>query len=231
MRQATRSTGNAQCHPLFAQGSWYSSLVYSDAIFGVMKPDADTLNYTPKELCSRIATLTGSIMDFWKYSSNWAPAGPSGLLQKSMLEWQTSLALSLKRWIRADSQGDLILAWANLGALVEGQLKLFLCVYYDDYARDVNAIRKRGKLADPDGCELEPLRLFFVERIWDAGSGWNPYVHLVQQRRNAIHAYRRRDIGTFAEWKKTLPLHLSFVRDVGGGLPYPDEQFSGLKEE
>jgi hypothetical protein len=119
-----------------------------------------------------------------------------------------------------------------LGALVEGQLKLFLCVYYNDYSTDVNAIRKKGKLADPDGCQLEPLRQFFVKQIWIAGRDWNPYVELVQERRNAIHAYRHRNIGNFNEWKESLRLHLSFIRNVGGGLPYPDrgEYFYGLSE-
>ena len=195
-----------------------------------MKPDTDTLNYTPEELCSRIASLTSSIMDFWKYSGGWAPARAADLLDKSMLEWQSSLASSLARWVGAESPGDLILAWANLGALVEGQLKLFLCVHYNDYSSDVDAIWKGGKLADPDGCRLEDLRVFFVKRIWDVGTNWSPYVLLVQQRRNAIHAYQSRDIGTFVEWQETLRLHLSFVRDVGGGLPYPDEYFSGLRE-
>jgi hypothetical protein len=191
------------------------------------------MNYTPDELCRRIATLTGSIMDFWKHASGWAPAEASGLLDKSMLEWQASLALGLSRWVGAKSAGDLILAWANLGALVEGQLKLFLCVYYNDYKSSVDAIReKKGKLADPDGCQIEPLRQFFERRIWDAGTNWNPYVKLVQQRRNAIHAFKHRDIGTFVEWQDALRLHLSFVRDTGGGLPYPDvgEYFSGLRE-
>jgi hypothetical protein len=172
-------------------------------------------------------------MDFWKHASGWAPAEASGLLDKSMLEWQASLALGLSRWVGAKSAGDLILAWANLGALVEGQLKLFLCVYYNDYKSSVDAIReKKGKLADPDGCQIEPLRQFFERRIWDAGTNWNPYVKLVQQRRNAIHAFKHRDIGTFVEWQDALRLHLSFVRDTGGGLPYPDvgEYFSGLRE-
>jgi hypothetical protein len=37
--------------------------------------------------------------------------------------------------------------------------------------------------------------------------------------------------GTFQEWTDALRLHLSFVRDIGGGLPYPDEQFGVLREE
>jgi hypothetical protein len=193
-------------------------------------PDSDTLDYTPEELCNRIAVLTGCIMDFWN-DGGWAQQDAASLLDKSMLQWQTSLARSLERWIDATSEGDLILAWANLGALVEGQLKLFLCVYYDNYSSDVDAIRKRGRLADPDGCGLEALRQFFVKRIWDVGTNWNPYVEIVQQRRNAIHAFQHKDIGTFYEWTNALRLHLSFVRGTGGCLPYPDEQFYGLREE
>jgi hypothetical protein len=77
---------------------------------------------------------------------------------------------------------------------------------------------------------LEPLRQFFVKRVWDIGTNWNPYIEMVQSRRNAIHAYSHRDIGTFKEWKDALRLHLSFVRDIGGNLPYPDKYFRGLRE-
>lgn len=195
-----------------------------------MTPDTDTLNYTPEELCSRIATLTGSIMDFWD-DGGWAQNDAAQLLDRSMLRWQASLARTLFRWIDATSEGDLILAWANLGALVEGQLKLFLCVYYDDYTSYVEGIRNRGQLIDPDICMLQGLRQFFVKHIWDVGTNWNPYVEMIQQRRNAIHAFQQRDIGTFQDWTEALRLHLSFVRYTGGGLPYPDEQFSGLREE
>ena len=195
-----------------------------------MTPDPDTLDYDVTELCKRIATLTRSIMDFWE-GGGWAPVDASALLDKSMLRWQASLADSLSHWVNASSEGDLILAWSNLGALVEGQLKLFLCVYYDDYRSDIDGIRRRGQRIDPDGSGLEELRQFFVKRIWDVGTDWNPYVELVQMRRNAVHAFQHREIGTFDEWTDALRLHLSFVRYVGGGLPYPDEQFSGLREE
>lgn len=195
-----------------------------------MIPDSDTLNYSPEELCSRIARLTSSMMDFWKHSYGWAPAEASGLLDRSMLEWQASLASSLRQWINSVSASDLILAWTNLGALVEGQLKLFLSVYYTNYKSDVDAIRKRGKLRGPDVCELEDLRRFFVKRVWTASTNWNPYVEMVQRRRNAIHAYQYRNIGTFSEWREALRLHLSFVRAVGGRLPYPDEDFHEPRE-
>jgi hypothetical protein len=195
-----------------------------------MTADHDTLDYDAIELCSRISVLTRCIMNFWA-DGGWSQGYAAVLLDKSMLHWQTSLAATLSRWTTATSDGDLILAWTNLGALVEGQLKLFLCVYYHDYKNDLNGIQRHKKRIDPDGSQLEELRQFFVKRIWDIGTNWNPYVELVQHRRNAVHAFQNRDIGTFEEWTDALRIHLSFVRDVGGGLPYPDEQFTGLREE
>jgi len=195
-----------------------------------MTPDNDTLLYNADVLCRRIAVLTRCIMDFWD-GGGWASGDAAKHLDKSMLCWQTSLAVSLSKWTNATSEGDLILAWTNLGALVEGQLKLFLCVYYHDYASEIDGIRKRGRLIDPDESQLEDLRQFFVKRIWTVGTNWSPYVEMVQHRRNAVHAFRHREIGTFKDWPDALRLHLSFVRDVGGSLPYPDKQFCGLREE
>jgi hypothetical protein len=183
--------------------------------------DASTLE--PEALCRRIGTLTTQMMTFWKSADEWAPAEAAGLLSKSMLEAQASLSLSLLHWLSASSQGDLILAWVNLGTLVEGQLKLLLSVYYCDYLKDPAAKDKKGKLPDPDCLMLNSLRNFFVKRIWTSGADWNPYVERVQQRRNAIHAFKYQDIGSFSAWRAELPFHLSFVRDINARLPYPDD--------
>lgn len=186
-------------------------------------PDTDTYKISHIELCERIETLTTNMMDFWKFANGWAPIEAAGLLNISMLEWQASLSSSLHRWILATSDGDLILAWANLGALVEGQLKLFLSIYYNDYAADADAIRdRRGRLTDPDRSTLEPIRQFFIRRIWTVGRDWNPYVERVQRNRNAIHAFRARNIGTFDDWREELRTHLSFIRDINSRVPYPD---------
>jgi hypothetical protein len=191
-----------------------------------MTPDADTLGLSHQELCKRIRTLTSAMMDFWRSVHGWAPVEAAGLLSRSMLAWQSSLSGSLFNWLEASTEGDLILAWANLVALVEGQLMLFLSVWYHDYQADAQAIRNReGQIQAPDRCTLVYLRQFFVRRIWDVGTNWNPYVELVQQRRNAIHAFRARDIGSFSEWREELRRHPSFVRDFNRRLPYPDPIF------
>ena len=104
-------------------------------------------------------------------------------------------------------------------------------MYYHDYKNDLDGIQRHKKRIDPDGSRLDELRKFFVKRIWDEGRNWDSYVELVQHRRNAVHAFQNRDIGTFSAWTYALRMHLSFVRDIGGGLPYPDEQFSSLREK
>src|SRR3954452_19895414 len=89
----------------------------------------------------RIEFLNRKVAGFWKAAHGWAPIEAAGLLSKARLDWQVSLSSSLRLWLRdqpnALSDGDLILAWTNLGALIEGTLKLFLSVYYDDFRADV----------------------------------------------------------------------------------------------
>jgi hypothetical protein len=189
----------------------------------MIEPDTDLLPLDYIDVCVRIDKLTSAMMSFWKDSHGWAPAEAAGLLNRSMLEWQASLAGCLQRWLTLTSPGELILAWVNLGALIEGQLKLFLCVYYDDYKSDAHAIQKKGRLQNPDGCMLEQLREFFAKRIWDIGTDWSPWLHYIQLRRNSIHAYKFRDIGTHSEWKNDLKIYLSFLRDMNSRLPYPDD--------
>ena len=162
------------------------------------------------------------MMNFWKNPQGWAPIEAAELLNKSMLEWQSSLALSLSNWTGTLSDGELILAWANIGALVEGQLKLFLSAYYNDYRADSESIKKRGTVQDPDGETVEPLRVFFSKRIWSSEQAWNAWILQIAQRRNAIHAFKAKDIGTSEELHAALRTLLSFIRDMNSMLPYPD---------
>jgi hypothetical protein len=87
-------------------------------------------SFTDDELCKAIERETRRIMNFWQYNSaDWVPTDVTEILEKSMLGRQSALAKALAIWLNRNSEGELILAWANLGALVEGLLKLFLCVY------------------------------------------------------------------------------------------------------
>lgn len=172
---------------------------------------------------TRTTHLIKDMMAFWKEAHGWAPIEAAELLNKSMLEWQSSLVEQLPAWCGTLTEGQLILGWTNLGALVEGQMKLLLSVYYKDYLADAQAIKVKGHRADPDGVSLEPLILFFKHRIWSSEDDWEPWVRMVQQRRNAIHAFKSRTIGTTDELHAALIRLLEFVKFINGRLPYPEE--------
>ena len=182
-----------------------------------------------EEVMARIETLSDGLRSFWSKAKGWAPIEAAHLLGKSRLDWQVSLTVCLGKWIEKPSEkeasGSLILAWANLGSLVEGTLKLFLSVYYKDYKNDIDAIKKKGELQDPDVLQLESLRQFFKKKIWDK-EPWDNWIQKIQQRRNAIHAYKDRDIGSHDEFLDDVRNYLKFLRYINSRLPYPDDVYT-----
>jgi hypothetical protein len=197
---------------------------------------ASTSNALPLgEVVTRIVTLNTGLRDFWSKSHGWAPNDAADLLSRSRLDWQVSLSLSLRRWIDPPSPDDeaavQILAYANLGALVEGTLKLFLGVFYNDYRQDADAVTKKSTVQDPDGLTLEPLRQFFKDKIWvsTATDNWDPWIQRIQSRRNAIHAFKDRDIGTHSDVTTDIRRYLTFLRRINGQLPYPDDQYGPVE--
>ena len=189
------------------------------------------LEKTPIEkIVNQIVTLNNGLRQFWIKADGWAPIEAARLLSKSRLDWQVSLSSCVKIWIVEphpdDESGHLILAWANLGSLVEGTMKLFLSVYYHVYKNDVEAIKTKGELIDPDSLQLEHMRQFFRKRIWRIGDeDWDTWILKIQQRRNAVHAFKNRDIGTFDEFFVDVQRYLEFLRYINDRLPYPGDEY------
>lgn len=198
-----------------------------------MRVDDNLVRMPMGEVISRIVSLNSGLAQFWSRSHGWAPPEAASLLTKSRLDWQVSLSSSLRNWISAEdkriSDGDLILAWANIGALVEGTLKILLCVYYRNFLKDV-ASRKKPKFFDakrqvarsPDVLTLELLRQFCNNRSLLTESQ-KSFVELVQCRRNAIHAFADRPIGNDVELDIAVRDYLRLLRSVNSRLPYPDD--------
>lgn len=167
------------------------------------------------------------LASFWGNSHGWAPDSAADLMSKSRLDWQVSLSKTLLKWTFNEESydGELILAWSNLGALVEGSLKLFLSVYYEDYSGDVDKlINRKGKQVDPDALAIEKLKQFFKKKEL-LNEQWFPYIDLVQQRRNAIHAYKDRPLGDRHEFEAAVGQYLLLLRTINRMLPYPDEMY------
>ena len=98
------------------------------------------------EVLSRIAKLQQGLSSFWAKVDGWAPIEAAGLLSKSRLDWLASIAATLPTWVRAPpenlSDGERILAWANLGAAAEGALKLFFVPIVHDTTYEAHRQRR-----------------------------------------------------------------------------------------
>lgn len=100
-------------------------------------------------------------------------------------------------------------------------MKFFLSVYLHSYSK--SPITKRGKPVDPDELELEGLRQFFdANSVWIDQCALSDWVRHIQQRRNAIHFYKDREIGTFTEFDEDLHRYLDFLFDLSGRIPWPE---------
>lgn len=172
------------------------------------------------ETVKKIITINQEILNFWGDGApGWAPERAVALLAKSRLDWQVSLSNSLNNWRRASpeelSDGDLILAWANLGCLVEGTMKLMLAVFYEDYSKDLSKPDR-----EPDALYFEPMIRYFKNTDL-LSPAEHELCKLVQSRRNAIHAFRDRNIGNAAEFLAALKSYHSFLVSVESRLPTP----------
>lgn len=192
--------------------------------------DAEASSENNADVVENIISPNGKLAAFWASAHGWAPEDAANLLSKSRLDWQVSLSETLRLWIDRDpmTDGELILAWANLGALLEGTLKLFISIYYQDFQGDTEALRyanaydeKKETHKEPDGLTLDVLRKFVVKKKLFNESDVE-MLQLVQSRRNAIHAYKDRELGTVNEYRDCVRGYMEFLTDVDLRVPYPD---------
>ena len=115
-----------------------------------------------------IIVLTHDKLDAWKSHNGYAPSEESSKLNNMMFDWILSLTDTLKLWEEKGilmSDGELILACANLGSLVESMMKFVLSVYVLDYYRD--PIRNdKGKIVEPEKLKFETLKQFCFTKVW-----------------------------------------------------------------
>lgn len=184
------------------------------------------------EALDKIIIIQEGLSDFWKNIYGWGPDAAAELLSKSRLDWLPSLAHTLKYWTKPDelTPGELILAWANIGSLLEGTLKLFLSAYLDDYNRDAllsksvqhNFGKKQGLVISTDELSLEGIRKFLTEKkIFK--EKYLKLIQDIQHQRNIIHAFKDKPLKVGDEFQEYISVYLGFVAHMAMRLPHPDE--------
>lgn len=143
---------------------------------------------------------TNNVALIWKDVYGIASDNAARKLDIAMLGWQSELTKTLKIWIDKGlnmTVGELILARANLVAVVESWLRFYYCVFYDDYI-DEPMVTKKGKVLEPEkDMRFEDLKNFSTGILWDDDKSSDYlWVDSIQHKRNAIHSFTYKDIGT-----------------------------------
>lgn len=195
----------------------------------------------------KIVKLTEGLQLFWSNSKGWAPDKSATLLTKSRLDWQFMLSKKLRLFIDENIEKDealLIIGWSVLGSLVEGTIKLFLSVWYNEYESNAilenNYTDSKGNLINPDELMLEKLKQFLskmvypkdIRKIWKETNELDliDFIERVQYKRNAIHAFKDRDIGDFKLFYSEIENYLEFLRKLTNTFPYPDDEIYRPRE-
>ena len=170
---------------------------------------------------------TKNISLIWKDVHGIASCDVANKLDIAMLDWQYELTESLKIWIDKGlkmTTGELILARANLGAVVESWLRFFYCVFYDDYMKQPK-VNKKGHVLEPEkDLRFEDLKTFSTGILWDdENSDDYKWVDSVQKKRNAIHSFTYKDIGTPLDFLHDVCYLCKFVDMILNHLPPVEE--------
>ena len=159
----------------------------------------------------------------WKDIHGIAPDNAAKKLDIAMLDWQSELTKTLKIWIDKGldmTVGELILARANLGAVVESWLRFFYCVFYDDYINQPMK-NKKGQILEPEkDMRFEDLKRFSTGILWDDEKSKDYlWVDSIQKKRNAIHSFTYKDIGTPLDFLLDVDYLCEFVDMILNHLP------------
>ena len=159
----------------------------------------------------------------WKDVHGIAPDNAAKKLDIAMLDWQSELTKTLKIWLDKGldmTVGELILARANLGAVVESWLRFFYCVFYDDYINQPMK-NKKGQILEPEkDMRFEDLKKFSTGILWDDENSKDYiWVDSIQKKRNAIHSFTYKDIGTPLDFLLDVDYLCEFVDMILNHLP------------
>lgn len=169
-----------------------------------------------------IIRVTNNTTLLWKAAAqeNIPPSSAAQKIDDAMLDWMRELTKALRIWTDKGAKmtsGELILARANLGAIVESWLKFFYCVYNEDYQQ--SPIIRRGKNVEPNDLGFEDLKQYSRGILYQNNDTWEQWIDSVQKKRNAIHSFNYRDIGISEDYYADVEKLYDFIHLIYEYLP------------
>lgn len=174
---------------------------------------------------NEIYVLTKDTLEEWEEPYGWAPESAAEKIADAMKPWMIELTACLSIWEEKGegmSDGELILACANMGSLIECWLKFFYCIYFEDYKQAPRERKNKDgslEMIEPEEMSIENLKVFSRGILWEGGDERDKWVEKMQRHRNAIHAFNVREIGSTVEYIEDLERYLRFLKRVIRQLP------------
>lgn len=180
------------------------------------------------DACDRIIEVSAKWAAFWPTSHGWAPSIAADLMKQELMDRQLEMARALKNWpkrlIEKESQGDLVLAWTNLGSVIEGALKVYMCVFYSDWLNDVDVPIKNGNKKTPDGGRLGAVFeeiIQFINKKELFKKDEIKFIKLVQRQRNLIHPLKMGTVAGREAFEDAVIHTAALHHDIELRLPAP----------
>lgn len=83
--------------------------------------------------------------------------------------------------------------------------------------------RKTAPSCNHIGC-FEELSRFFRQHVWTARNveECDAWLSMVRNRRNAVHAFNHREIGSWSDWSDSVVRYNGLIDELDSRVPYPD---------
>jgi hypothetical protein len=198
-----------------------SSMKIEEAMLLIPQYELDT----PERACNLIIDICTKWAAFWPTSQGWAPAEAASLMKQEIMDRQLCMAHALKRWherlLQNEAPGELVMAWTNLGSVIEGALKIYMCVYYEDWLKDADAPISNGKKLSPDDTFFDRLIRFTLKK-----GLFHPkdtkLLETVRDQRNLIHPMKTGAVLDRPAFFGAVMQAAALVAQVEHRLPYPN---------
>lgn len=190
------------------------------------------MSYTNYEII-RIRTKNNEIL--WEDIHGITTEDTANIMDKAMLNWLTELTNTLEIWIQKGENmttGELLLARVNIGSIVESWLRHFYTAYHEDYMKNPIKDKKHKVKAPEKDLSFEELKNFSISILWkDKNDDMYKWVDSVQHKRNAVHSYIYKDIGTPRNFLDDIDMLRKFIELIERRLPSILDCLEGIPYE
>ncbi len=165
-----------------------------------------------------------NILNFWKKPHNWIPEQCREEVLLPNIQWYLQLTECLEIWSNKEGEAtteELCLAYAILGELIEGWLRLYYCIYFAHYM----ALEDSGKnkIKKQEEMTFEELEDFARGKVWQKGDGYDFFVTQIKSKRKCVSEDNKDRIGVLDDFLFDLDLYEEFIENIDIRLPYPDK--------